>query len=405
MKKHLFQKERINEENPNWPEFVAREEAIYKKAKDIRSEFERDYTRILHCTAYRRLKHKTQVFYAVQNDHICTRMEHVNMVASVSHTIANFLGLNTDVTKAIATGHDLGHAPFGHTGEEVLKEIVREKLGKIFWHEQNGLRFVDKIETLEDPNGFKHNLNLTYAVRDGIICHCGEVDENALFPRSEYIDLEKIKKPNEAAPYTWEGCVVKLADKISYLGRDIEDAGMLNILTKIELRELKSIIKVKSLKEINNTSIIHEFIINLCENSSPETGIRLSDKYINLMKKIKKFNYEFIYKHERLRYYKDYAKIVISSLFSALEGSYNGKNTIKELQKKGRAYPILTKNFADWLVKYSNINNREHRLNKYRNKIIYEIGNKEDYYQAIIDFISGMTDYFANNAFKELTAF
>ena len=164
------------------------------------------------------MKHKTQVFFSPENDHICTRAEHVALVESISYTIAKALGLNVELTKAIATAHDIGHSPFGHQGEKVLNQLAKRDIGETFWHERNGLEVVDNIELLEDKDGICNNLNLTYAVRDGIISHCGEIDENMLRPREEAIDLKKYTYPNEYAPYTWEGCVVKIADKISYLG-------------------------------------------------------------------------------------------------------------------------------------------------------------------------------------------
>ena len=114
--------------NPKWAEMIKRRDEIYSKGNDIRTEFERDYTRILHSLAYRRLKHKTQVFFNTNNDHICTRIEHVNHVESVSYTIARYLGLNVELTRAISTAHDLGHAPFGHEGENIIKEISKKYL-------------------------------------------------------------------------------------------------------------------------------------------------------------------------------------------------------------------------------------------------------------------------------------
>ena len=173
----------ITKNNSKWENAIKRENELYYRGNDIRSEFERDYTRIIHSQGYRRLKHKTQVFFSPQNDHICTRIEHVALVESISYTIAKYLGLNTELTKAIATAHDIGHSPFGHQGEKILSEIKQRELGEIFWHEKNGLELVDKIELLEDPNEQKTNLNLTYAVRDGIVSHCGEIDENGLKPR------------------------------------------------------------------------------------------------------------------------------------------------------------------------------------------------------------------------------
>ena len=189
-----FKNEAVTSKNKNWEKFVSRENSLYSRSDDVRSPFARDYTRILHSMAYRRLKHKTQVFFNIGNDHVCTRMEHVSHVESVSSTIARALGLNDELTKAISIGHDLGHAPFGHQGEKVINKLTEKYLHKAFWHEQNGLRFVDEIELLEDNYNVAKNLDLTYAVRDGIISHCGEVDENGLSPRKELIDLNDFKK-------------------------------------------------------------------------------------------------------------------------------------------------------------------------------------------------------------------
>lgn len=161
MKKGLFKKVGISNKHSKWKQCIDRTNELYRRTDDIRDPFARDYNRILHCTAYRRLKHKTQVFFATTNDHICTRIEHVNHVNSISYTIAKYLGLNTELTNAIAIGHDLGHAPFGHAGESLLKEIKKKEIGETFWHEKNSLWFVDKCETLEDPKGFYRNLNLT----------------------------------------------------------------------------------------------------------------------------------------------------------------------------------------------------------------------------------------------------
>ena len=222
--RNLFKNVAINIDNPKWENVISRLQSLTSRSSDLRTAFDRDYTRIIHSNAYRRLKHKTQVFFSPENDHICTRSEHVTHVESISYTIASYLGLNTELTRAIAVAHDLGHSPFGHAGERILSEISKRDLGISFWHEKNGLNFVDSIELLEGHTGYKQNLNLTYGVRDGIISHCGEINENALKPRDEFINLDSYIYPNQYSPYTWEGCVVKIADKISYIGRDIEDA-------------------------------------------------------------------------------------------------------------------------------------------------------------------------------------
>lgn len=218
------------EANPGWEKLISRQIELYSRKDDVRSPFARDYTRILHSMAYRRLKHKTQVFFNIDNDHICTRMEHVSHVDSVSSTIAKALGLNEELTRAISIGHDLGHAPFGHQGEQVIRQLSEKYLHHGFWHEENGLRFVDKIELLEDNYKVSKNLDLTYAVRDGIISHCGEVDQNGIFPRGLTIPIEDFDSPGKYQAVTWEGCVVKMADKIAYVGRDIEDAVNLGFL-------------------------------------------------------------------------------------------------------------------------------------------------------------------------------
>lgn len=244
-----------NPENEKWKNMISRENKLYQRKNDMRSEFERDYTRIIHSTAYRRLKHKTQVFFSPISDHVCTRVEHVNHVESISYTIAKYLGLNTELTKAIATAHDLGHSPFGHEGERILSEISKKDVGEKFWHEKNGLNFIDNIELLEDNNKYKQNLNLTYAVRDGIISHCGEIDQNGIKPREEFIDLNDYSRPNEYMPYTWEGCVVKVADKISYIGRDIEDAIKVGVITRDDIP--KDVVKVLG----NTNSVIVDTLI------------------------------------------------------------------------------------------------------------------------------------------------
>jgi dGTPase len=196
----LFSKVAAFPGNEKWEDCLHRQTAMYRKTDDIRNEFSRDYNRILHCNAYRRLKHKTQVFYGTRNDHICTRIEHVQHVAAISSTISQELGLNVDLVSAIALGHDLGHAPFGHEGEKIIS-LLAEKNGKPkFWHEQNSLIVADKIETLAGLDGKRRNLNLTYAVRDGLISHCGEVDENGIKPRNEFIDLYDIQKTKSVCP-------------------------------------------------------------------------------------------------------------------------------------------------------------------------------------------------------------
>lgn len=388
-------------ENEKWNNMISREKELYKRVNDMRSEFERDYTRIIHSTAYRRLKHKTQVFFSPTSDHVCTRMEHVNHVESISYTIAKYLGLNTELTKAIATAHDLGHSPFGHEGERILSEISERDIGEKFWHEKNGLDFVDNIEVLEDNNKFKQNLNLTYAVRDGIISHCGEIDQNGVKPRDNFIDLDDYSEPNEYMPYTWEGCVVKIADKISYIGRDIEDAIKLGLIKEDKLKELN--ILLNECGHINNTIIINELVSDLCLNSSIENGICFSDKFYNIMNIIKKFNYENIYKNDRINPSRRYFILIINEIYDLLKSLYKGEHTIENLNKYEEIYPDLVKNFKEWLKKYSDLRENNEKL---ANKIVYNIkDSQKNYCKAIIGYISGMTDNFAIDSYNEIIKF
>lgn len=387
-----------NENNPRWGNMIRREKEIYKRENDIRSEFERDYTRILHNNAFRRLKHKTQVFYSPEDDHICTRIEHVMHVESVSYTIAKCLGLNTELTKAIATGHDLGHSPFGHEGERILSEISQKEIGESFWHERNGLEYVDKIELLEDYNRNKRNLNLTYAVRDGIISHCGEIDENRLKPREEYIDLEEYTMPNQYAPYTWEACVVKIADKISYLGRDIEDAIAMGILDD-KLEELCQILQTDEV--INNTVIINHLVKDLCENSSIENGLCFSEETFKLIKQIKSFNYKNIYRANRISSSARYFKILLNEIYYTLKSGFDGKNTLQKIENMKKTYPDIFTSFEEWLSNYWQYDRNATNYND----ILFDIENEKDYCKAIIYYISGMTDNFAIDTYNKIIGF
>lgn len=407
---YLFSDYKTDEKNPKWQNAITRLNVLSNKPFDIRSPFDRDGTRILHSNAYRRLKHKTQVFFATNNDHVCTRIEHVGHVASISKTISKALGLDVSLAEAIALGHDLGHSPFGHHGEKVIEKIMHKNgFNQPFWHEKNSLRFVDLIETLPNYSGFKENLNLTYAVRDGIVCHCGEVNENSIKPRDEFFDLNEIEK-GKCMPYTYEGCVVKISDKIAYLGRDIEDAYNYKFFDKEDMLTLKQLAqevmkkKIK-FKDVNTSSLIHEFITNLCKNSNPDIGLTFSSEYYDMMKKIKKFNYKKIYSNHRFEPFMNYATLVINSLFDFLNEYYDGRNTLTKLAKYQKFYPTLSLDFSDWLIKYSNIDERLHKLRKYRNIIIYDINDVMDYKQAIIDYISGMTDSYAIKAYNELIEF
>ncbi|MFL5781743.1 MAG: deoxyguanosinetriphosphate triphosphohydrolase [Thermoleophilaceae bacterium] len=172
----------------------------------LRTPFQRDRDRIVHAKAFRRLKHKTQVFISPEGDHYRTRLTHTLEAAGIARTVARALALNEDLTEAIALGHDLGHPPFGHIGEAVLDACLRERYGTRFRHNHHSLRVVERLE----QDG--HGLNLTEQVRDGILCHTGD-----------------------ELPATLEGRIVRLVDRIAYINHDIDDAVRAGVLSREEL--------------------------------------------------------------------------------------------------------------------------------------------------------------------------
>lgn len=392
---NIFYNVATNENNKKWENAIKREKILYVR-NNIRTEFERDYTRIIHCNAYKRMKHKTQVFFSPENDHICTRSEHIIHVESISYTIAKYLGLNTELTKAIAIAHDIGHSPFGHQGEKILSEISKEEIGEMFWHEKNGVYFVDNIELLEDEYRDKHNLDLTYAVRDGIISHCGEIDENSIKPRDEVINLEEYTIPNQYAPFTWEACVVKVSDKIAYLGRDIEDAITLGILDD-QLDNLYKLLKYDSSKKINNSIIINYLIEDVCVNSSPDKGLCFSEEAFNLISKIKRFNYDNIYLSDRVLKPNKYFKLILTEIYNLLKQTFdeNKKNYLKKM------YSDVINSFDYWLSNYWNFE----RDNSLKNDVIFDVLDEKQYYKAIIEYIAGMTDNFAIETYNKIIRF
>lgn len=408
MKELEFKSVAATRENENYMELIRRQSDLYSRSDDVRSDFARDYTRVLHSLAFRRLKHKTQVFYNVENDHICTRIEHVSHVESVSYTIAKYLGLNEELTKAIAISHDLGHAPFGHQGESVIQKLTKKYLKKHFWHEQNGVYFVDKVELLEDNYKNYRNLDLTYAVRDGIISHCGEIDENGIRPRREYLDLDDFKRPGQYQACTWEGCVVKLSDKIAYLGRDIEDAIRLGFLDKSQQELLSEMAKINDQNAINTTVIIHNMIIDLCKNSNVERGLCLSENMYQQLNEVKKFNYKNIYLSEKFSPFKKYSELIIEELFQYLRKFYKGQDTILYIASLKDEKKEFVKQFCKRLVRYCDMdyagNKWAENLSKrcLNEKIYGDLGKEQQYIQAIIDYIAGMTDNYAIQAFHEL---
>jgi dGTPase len=351
-------------------------ERTSKRDVDVRGEYFRDQTAIIHSMPFRRLKHKTQVFFSPDNDHICTRIEHVLHVATIAATICKGLisygwELDIEMAYAIGLGHDLGHAPFGHAGEEVLAKKLGDE--KAFMHELNSYRVVEHLAN--DGKG----LDLTYGVKDGIICHNGEKSELILKPASVKNDLENIKDRN-CMPSSYEGCIVRFSDKIAYLGRDIEDA----ILAKlVSIRDVPQ----KVANELGNTNgqIINSLVIDMIENSHNKDSICFSDEKYEVFDALRNFNYKYIYKNEKMEEYKVYCYKIVLEIFEYLEELY------KNLGNDYGAYKT-----------------RDKKLDKAFGSFIESM---DDFYpdeknkpaQIVTDYVSGMTDSFALDCMKQIT--
>ena len=346
------------------------------KRDPFRLEFARDETRILHSPPFRRLKHKTQVFLSPDNDHICTRMEHVLHVSSIASIIGRCLNLNTDLVSAIAKGHDLGHPPFGHAGERVLDDLLKKQgIAAGFKHEIHGLRVVDMLTNMGD------GLNLTYEVRDGIVTHCGERFERSVRPDRQR-DLRELEKINDrdCYPSTLEGCLVRMVDRIAYLGRDLEDALKAGIVKKSEVpAEI-----VKKLG-VENGRIIGCFVNDTIANSMDKDVIEMSGEVFALMKLLKGFNYERIYQNPKVMRKSAKAGSIIELLFHELDKIYTASGRGKDtsyIQKLVRDAP-LTEVFFHFT---RNTNYTE----------------KTPSWRIVTDYVAGMTDFFAERTFGQL---
>lgn len=263
-----------------------------------RLDFAVDADRILHSRAYTRYIDKTQVFYLVDNEHISHRVLHVQLLSKIARTIGRYLRLNEDLLEAIALGHDIGHPPFGHDGEAILSELCQEHGIGPFLHSIQGVRFLDRIE----KNG--RGLNLSLQVLDGILCHDGEIHQERLAPAGEksFVDFNrelerKLREPgHDLRPMTLEGCVVRFADTISYIGRDLEDAILLRLVRR---EELPSIV-VERLGRTNG-SIVYNLVTDLILNSARKNYVCYSAEIGEALRALKAFNYQRIYQDPRVK--------------------------------------------------------------------------------------------------------
>ncbi len=267
-------------------------------ARGHRQDFAVDADRILHSRSYTRYIDKTQVFYLVDHEHISHRVLHVQLLSKIARTIGKFLRLNEDLLEAIALGHDIGHPPFGHDGERILSALCQAHGIGPFLHSIQGVRFLDRLE----KNG--RGLNLSLQVLDGILCHDGETHLERLSPQRDktFADLEeeihrKLADPQVSLqPMTLEGCVVRLADTISYIGRDLEDAITLQLVRREELPA-----EVAARLGRTNGAIIYSLVADLLVHSFDKNYVGYSPEVGALLKRLKEFNYERIYNNPRIK--------------------------------------------------------------------------------------------------------
>ncbi|HQD18980.1 MAG TPA: deoxyguanosinetriphosphate triphosphohydrolase [Bacillota bacterium] len=247
---------------------------------DVRTAFQRDRDRIIHSKAFRRLKHKTQVFFSPEGDHYRTRLTHTLEVAQISRTIARALWLNEDLTEAIALGHDLGHTPFGHSGERALDRIRP----KGFRHNEQSLRVVEKLEIRSSQYD---GLNLTAETRDGILGHTGN-----------------------RIPATLEGQIVRIADRVAYVNHDIDDAIRSGLLRSDDIPP-----SITDVLGSHHSERISTTVRDIIENSRNLDSIMMSESVRDAMDSLREFLFSTVYKATRVALEGEKAEAVVTALY------------------------------------------------------------------------------------------
>ena len=355
---------------------AARNSAAIRRARekyadtDYRQAFSIDVDRILHAHAYARYIDKTQVFSLIQNDHITHRVLHVQLVSKIARTIGRYLSLNEDLIEAIALGHDIGHAPFGHDGERHLSTLCKHYGIGAFQHNVQSVQFLDKVE--RKGQGW----NLCLQTLDGILCHDGEVHNQMLQPDTgktfNTLDHELKSKTQDPdtrlVPMSLEGCVVRIADTIAYIGRDIEDAIRLNLIDRSEL----PLDSVECLGRTNGT-IVFNLVTDIIQHSLGKPYVMFGSDASVALYGLKKFNLERIYLNPRIKSH----SAALSKIFGYLFEKY-----LSDIRSKNMSSVI----FSQFLNGMSESYTANHRSA-----------------EIVRDFIAGMTDaYFLNQCPEDM---
>jgi dGTPase len=338
--------------------------------KGHRQGFSVDADRILHSLAYSRYIDKTQVFYLLKNDHVTHRVLHVQLVSKIARTIGRLLRLNEDLIEAISLGHDIGHTPFGHDGERFLSNLCQSHGIGHFLHSVQSVRFLETIE--RKGKGW----NLTLQVLDGIFCHDGEVHSQVLkpdsgkdFERFETQMREKEADPtHDCWPMTMEGCVVRMADTISYIGRDIEDAIRLGLIGRGDIPQACT-------ETLGNTNgkIVYRLVEDLVSCSLEKPHVQFSTEVGEALKALKDFNHDHIYRNPLVKQQTNKVKLMFELLFDQY---------LRDLAE-GNGLSDVFREFLDGMT------------DVYRERTPHAV--------IVRDFIAGMTDdYFLNQCHKRL---
>lgn len=341
---------------------IVRRETVSKDSATIwRPPFVHDIDKILHCPYYNRYTDKTQVFSLIKNDDITRRSLHVQLVSRIARTIGAALHLNLDLIEAIALGHDIGHAPFAHSGEVFLDELYHEHTGRHFYHNIHSIRVLDKI--------FPFNISLQ--TLDGIACHNGEVEleEYHPVPMTSFEQFDEMLEncyndrgfAGKIMPSTLEGCVVRISDIIAYLGKDRQDAARVKMINEDAFgnEDIGSI----------NAEIINNLVVNIIENSYGKTYIKMDSKHFEALKASKRENYSKIYLNSA-------AKGKLNSTIRPMMGEVYGQ-LLDDLKKGNKTSPIFS-HHIDYINQVY-----------YARRTPYETTEPN---QMVIDYMASMTD-------------
>ena len=264
------------------------------------------------------------MFSLIQNDHITHRVLHVQLVSKIARTIGRFLHLNEDLIEAVALGHDIGHAPFGHEGERALSDLCEQAGIGAFLHNVQSVRFLDVLE--KKGKGW----NLCLQTLDGILCHNGEIHDRRLSPSRDrtFHDLDaKMGRMTatgiaDSAPMTLEGCVVRLADTVAYVGRDIEDAIRLSVVKRSDIPE-----NCARVLGSTNGTMVYNLVTDMIVNSAGKSRVGFSPEVFSALGELKNFNYRRIYLNPVIRSHVDEVRELFIRLFETFVSDIEGKNT------------------------------------------------------------------------------